>query len=82
MVENRYEWAFGGTAIRGMGIIGKGSQYESQGESILGWDPVGKSVFYLDCHGGQTVYKGTVKKEEGKTSSSSSPRPSVRRQVA
>lgn len=62
-VENRYEWAFGGTAIRGMGVIGKGSAHEAQIESILGWDPVVKSVFYVDCHGGNTVYKGTVKKE-------------------
>ena len=64
VVENRYEWAFGGTAIRGNGVVGKGSPHESQIESILGWDPVGKSVFYVDCHGGNTVYKGTVKKED------------------
>jgi uncharacterized protein YndB with AHSA1/START domain len=44
-------------------VVGKGSPHESQNESILGWDPVGKSVFYVDCHGGNTVYKGTVKKE-------------------
>jgi uncharacterized protein YndB with AHSA1/START domain len=46
-----------------MSLIGKGSPRESQIESILGWDPVGKSVFYVDCHAGNTVYKGTVKKE-------------------
>jgi uncharacterized protein YndB with AHSA1/START domain len=62
-VENRYEWAFGGTAIRGMGTAGIGRPNEFQMESILGWDPIGKSVFYIDCHGGNTVYKGTVKKE-------------------
>jgi uncharacterized protein YndB with AHSA1/START domain len=64
VIENRYEWGFGGTAIRGIGIVGKGSPHESQNESILGWDPVGKSVFYLDCHGGNTVYNGTVSKGE------------------
>jgi uncharacterized protein YndB with AHSA1/START domain len=63
VIENRYEPAFGGTAIRGMGVVGKGSPYESQNEAILGWDTVGKSVFYVDCHGGNTVYKGTARKE-------------------
>jgi uncharacterized protein YndB with AHSA1/START domain len=62
-IENRYEWAFGGTAIRGSGLIGKGSPTEVRTESFLGWDPVGKSVFYLDCHGGTSVYQGTVKKD-------------------
>jgi len=63
VVENRYEPAFGGTAIRGRGVVGKGSPYESQNEAFMGWDPVGKSVFYVDCHGGNTVYKGTARKE-------------------
>ncbi len=62
-IENRYEWAFGNAAIRGLGIIGKGSPGESQGEAILGWDPVGKSVFYFDCHGGKSIFQGTVKKQ-------------------
>ena len=65
VIENRYEPAFGGTAIRGRGVVGKGSPYESQNEAIMGWDPVGKSVFYVDCHGGNTVYKGTARKEGG-----------------
>jgi uncharacterized protein YndB with AHSA1/START domain len=63
LIENRYEWAFGGTAIRGTGVVGKGSPGEAQIESIVGWDPVGKSVFYIDCHGGKTVFQGIVKQE-------------------
>ena len=62
-IENRYEWAFGGTALRGLGVIGKGSPGESEGEAILGWDPVGKTVFYFDCHGGKSIFHGTVKKQ-------------------
>ena len=34
---------------------------ETPGEAILGRDPVSKTVFYLDCHGGDNVFKGTVK---------------------
>ena len=30
---------------------------------ILGHDPVNKTVYYLDCHGGTSVFKGTVKLE-------------------
>jgi uncharacterized protein YndB with AHSA1/START domain len=62
-IENRYEWAFDHAAIRGLGVIGKGSPGESQGEAIMGWDPVGKSVFYVDCHGGKSIFQGTVKKQ-------------------
>ena len=62
-VESRYEWAFGKSAIRGRGLIGQGSPYEQQIESILGLDPVKKTVYYLDFHGGTTVFQGTVKLE-------------------
>jgi uncharacterized protein YndB with AHSA1/START domain len=60
-VESRYEWAFGKSVIRGRGIIGQGSPYEQQIESILGLDPVKKTVYYLDLHGGTSVFQGTVK---------------------
>ena len=66
LIENRYEWAFGGTAIRGLGIVGKGNPHESRNEAILGWDPVGKTAFYIDCHGGKAVYQGTVRKQDEK----------------
>src|ERR1700686_1145016 len=59
-VEFRYEWAFDMTAVRGIGVIDKGGPNESKVESTLGWDPVKKSVYYLDVHGGDTVYHGTV----------------------
>jgi uncharacterized protein YndB with AHSA1/START domain len=60
VVENRWEWAFNNKVIRGQGLIGKGSAHETPIEALLGWDPVAKSVFYLDCHGGDQVFKGTV----------------------
>jgi uncharacterized protein YndB with AHSA1/START domain len=62
-VESRYEWAFGKSVIRGRGLIGQGSPYEQQIESILGLDPVKKTVYYLDIHGGKSVLQGTVKLE-------------------
>ena len=63
VVEFRYEWAFGNKAIRGLGLIDKGGPHESPGEAIMGPDPVNKTVYYLDCHGGDTVFKGTAKLE-------------------
>ncbi len=60
VVEFRWEWAFDHKVIRGHGLIGKGSAHETPVEVFLGWDPVAKSVYYLDCHGGEQVFKGTV----------------------
>src|ERR1039457_3063977 len=60
VIEFRYEWAFGKKAIRGRGTIDKGGPHESPGEAILGRDPVTKTVYYVDCHGGDNVFKGTV----------------------
>jgi uncharacterized protein YndB with AHSA1/START domain len=63
VVEFRYEWAFGEKAIRAIGIIGKGGPHEQQAEAIFGPDPANKTVYYLDCHGGDQVFKGSVKLE-------------------
>jgi uncharacterized protein YndB with AHSA1/START domain len=63
VVEFRYEWAFDQKAIRGLGVIDKGGPHETQAEAILGWDPINKSVYYLDCHGADTVFNGSVKLE-------------------
>ena len=51
----------GNKAIRGLGVIGKGGPNESPGEAILGRDPVTNTVYYVDCHGGDNIFKGTVK---------------------
>ena len=61
VVEFGYDWAFDKKVIRGIGAIGKGGPHEQKGEALLGLDPVNKTVFYLDCHGGDTVFQGTVK---------------------
>jgi uncharacterized protein YndB with AHSA1/START domain len=61
--ELRYEWAFSKKAIRGLGVIDKGGPRETQIEAILGPDPVNKTVYYLDCHGGDNVLEGTAKLE-------------------
>jgi uncharacterized protein YndB with AHSA1/START domain len=60
VVESRYEWAFGNKVIRGLGTTGKGSPLETPIEAFMGLDPVKKTVFYLDCHGGDSVYQGSV----------------------
>jgi uncharacterized protein YndB with AHSA1/START domain len=61
--ELRYEWAFGKKAIRGLGLTDKGGPHETAIEAILGRDPVNKTVYYLDCHGGDNVLQGTAKLE-------------------
>ena len=63
VIEFSYEWAFDHKAIRGLGVIDKAGQHETQAEVILGWDPVNSTVYYLDCHGASTVFKGSVKLE-------------------
>ncbi len=62
-VENRFSWAFDNKVIRGHAILGKGSPGEKQGEAYIGWDPAAKNVYYVDCHGGDEVFKGTIKLE-------------------
>jgi uncharacterized protein YndB with AHSA1/START domain len=61
VVEFRYDWAFDKQAIRALGVLGKGGPREEEVEAIYGLDTVNKTVYYLDCHGGKSVYKGTVK---------------------
>jgi hypothetical protein len=63
VIEFRYEWAFDHKAIRGLGVIDKGGPHETEAEAILGQDPINKNVYYLDCHGADTVFKGSVKLE-------------------
>jgi hypothetical protein len=61
LVEFKYDWAFHKRAIRGTGFIAKGSPNEIEVEAFFGWDPVRKSVYYLDIHGGSGIFKGTGK---------------------
>jgi uncharacterized protein YndB with AHSA1/START domain len=63
VVENRYEWSFGATVIRGFATIGKGSPHAQESEALIGQDPTTKSVWYVDCHGGNEIFKGTVAQE-------------------
>jgi hypothetical protein len=60
VIETRYEWILNKTAMRALGTIDKGGKNESHFESTLGWDPVKKTVYYLDFHGGEQVFFGTV----------------------
>jgi uncharacterized protein YndB with AHSA1/START domain len=62
-VESRYEWAFNQAVIRGRGLIGQGGPHEQQIEALIGLDPVNKTVYYVDFHGGKSVLQGTVKLE-------------------
>jgi uncharacterized protein YndB with AHSA1/START domain len=63
VVENHFEWTFGNKVIRGVNFTDKGGPHETQIEAYLGRDPVNNTVYYLDCHGGTSVFKGTVKLE-------------------
>jgi hypothetical protein len=60
VVEFRYEWALNKTVIRGKGTIDKGGKNETPVEANFGWDPAKKKVYYLDFHGGEQVFYGTV----------------------
>jgi hypothetical protein len=61
LVEFKYDWAFNKKAIRGTGFIAKGSPQEIEVEALFGWDPVRKVCYYLDIHGGNSVFQGTAK---------------------
>jgi uncharacterized protein YndB with AHSA1/START domain len=63
VVENHFEWALGKKVIRGLSFTDKGGPRETPIEAILGQDPLTNTVYYLDCHGGTSVFKGTVKLE-------------------
>jgi uncharacterized protein YndB with AHSA1/START domain len=63
-VEFRYDWAFNQTAVRGQGTIDKGGANETPVEATFGWDPHKKTVYYLDQHGGQQVYQGTLRLDD------------------
>jgi uncharacterized protein YndB with AHSA1/START domain len=62
-VEFCYDWAFNQTAVRGIGVIDKGGAHETPVEATFGWDPDNKTVYYLDHHGSERVYKGTVRRD-------------------
>jgi uncharacterized protein YndB with AHSA1/START domain len=64
VIENRYEWSFGATVIRGFATIGKGSPHAQESEALIGQDPTTKTVWYVDCHGGNEIFKGTVTQEK------------------
>ena len=56
--EFKYEWRIKGKALRGVGIIAKGTKEEMPSEALYGWDAEKKKVYYMDFHGASTVYKG------------------------
>lgn len=60
VIEFHYEWVFNKTALRGIGTIDKGGPRETRVEATLGWDPVRKSIYYVDFHGSQQVFVGTM----------------------
>lgn len=62
-IEFRYDWVFGKSAIRGLGVIDKDGPNQTLAEATIGWDPANKSVYYLDFHGSKSVFKGTIKPE-------------------
>lgn len=64
--ELRYEWRVPGKAVRGIGRAAIGTPQEFIMESLYGWDPAAKKVYYVDFHGHETVYKGWAEAADGK----------------
>jgi hypothetical protein len=60
-IEIRYDWAMDGNAVRSTGVIGKGRPDATPIEATCGWDPARKQVYYVDFHGANTVFQGTMK---------------------
>src|SRR5206468_1421151 len=52
--------------VRSHGVIDKGGPGETETEQLFGWDPVKRSVYYIDFHGDQDVFKGTVMPRESR----------------
>jgi hypothetical protein len=61
VAEFQFEKTNGGKGMRAKGVILKGTPQAMAAESIYGWDPINKNVYYFDFHGHDTVYKGTIK---------------------
>src|SRR5207249_3086876 len=59
-------WDFQGTVIHSNGFILKGDPGETPVQAFLGLDPAKKTVYYLDFHGGMSIFSGTVKLESDK----------------
>ena len=66
VAEFKYEWRVKGKAIRGLGVIAKGTKDEFPSEALYGWDAEAKKVYYLDFHGHETIYKGWAEAKDGK----------------
>jgi uncharacterized protein YciI len=66
IVDGKAEWTAHGRALRWTGAIGSGRPDSIQIASMMGWDPIKKRVYYLDSHGHDTVYKGSVRKDGDK----------------
>lgn len=60
VAQFRYVKTNKGKGIRGIGVIGKGTPQAMESVSMFGWDPGKKSVYYIDFHGHDTVYKGNI----------------------
>ncbi len=48
--------------IRGLVVVARGTPNEFKLRPTLGWDDRAKKVFYLDDHGGKSVYFGHIVK--------------------
>jgi hypothetical protein len=66
IAEGTAELTANGRAVKWTGVIGKGRPDAIYTTSMFGWDPLKKTAYYIDFHGHDTVYNGTVKKEGDK----------------
>lgn len=54
------EWIMNGTVIRWHARIGVGQPDVVHAQALMGWDKETGKVYYLDVHGGHTVYQGWI----------------------
>ncbi len=65
-VEFVYKFLENGKMIEGVGHLTQDGKPIANMDSKFGWDPAVKKVYYLDCHGNDTVYNGHVILKNGK----------------
>ncbi|MGV3617471.1 MAG: hypothetical protein ACO1SV_19265 [Fimbriimonas sp.] len=59
----RQEFKLEDGVVRGLVVVGKGTPNEFRMRSTIGWDSRTKKTFYLDDHGGKSIYFGHIVKD-------------------
>ncbi len=65
LIKQHFEFAVDGKMIRGNGSVAVKGRTVLYIHSNLGWDPVTKSVSYVDFHNEDTIYMGHITLKDG-----------------